>query len=411
MAGMFYSLQEAAQKLNKTEEQLKQIVKEGKLREFRDGSNLLFRIDEVNALAAEMGIAEPQQQPESTPPSTEPQKSAEQPPQNQTEEELSLADENSQQQEPADEQQKMPPESQPEEHKQPHTPPSQEPDEELKLADQETQLADEQPPDIAELGTGEETALAGQADTDLDLAGDDTDHTAPALDETILETTGKDEAEKTSFDDDLTATSDETALGQLSEQESSSDEMSLENIDDDVNLDASGSGSGLLDLSLQADDTSLGGILDEIYTPEGEAQESTAEGDIEESLESQPTIAEEAAAPAATLRHHYVEPEPDAMSNALGIMMFIPLLLVIYTIVVLVAEFTGMAPAILGKIHTFKGPYQIPLIWYIVAGSAGLAAITAGAGAAMSGSPKTRKPRAKKQKSSKKKKPPKNKSK
>ena len=34
---------------------------------------------------------------------------------------------------------------------------------------------------------------------------------------------------------------------------------------DDINLDSFGSGSGLLDLSLQADDTSLGGILDEIY--------------------------------------------------------------------------------------------------------------------------------------------------
>ena len=44
MAGMFYSLQEAAEKLNKTEEELKQIVKEGKLREFRDGPNLLFKV-------------------------------------------------------------------------------------------------------------------------------------------------------------------------------------------------------------------------------------------------------------------------------------------------------------------------------------------------------------------------------
>jgi hypothetical protein len=46
-------------------------------------------------------------------------------------------------------------------------------------------------------------------------------------------------------------------------------EASLEEIEDDVNLDSFGSGSGLLDLSLQADDTSLGGILDEIYTTEG----------------------------------------------------------------------------------------------------------------------------------------------
>ena len=42
MAGMFYSLKEAAKKLGKTEDQVKQWAKEDKLREFRDGSNLLF---------------------------------------------------------------------------------------------------------------------------------------------------------------------------------------------------------------------------------------------------------------------------------------------------------------------------------------------------------------------------------
>ena len=53
MAGMFYSLKEAAQRLGVTEDQVKQLAKENKLREFRDGSNLLFKIEEVNALLAE----------------------------------------------------------------------------------------------------------------------------------------------------------------------------------------------------------------------------------------------------------------------------------------------------------------------------------------------------------------------
>ena len=53
MAGMFYSLKETAQKLGLTEDAVKQLAEEGKLREFRDGSNLLFKIDEVNALLAE----------------------------------------------------------------------------------------------------------------------------------------------------------------------------------------------------------------------------------------------------------------------------------------------------------------------------------------------------------------------
>src|SRR4030042_1508020 len=68
MAGMFYSLREAAEKLNLNEDQLKEFVQEGKLREFRDGPNLLFKIDEVEALipqveeetAMELEIPEPE---------------------------------------------------------------------------------------------------------------------------------------------------------------------------------------------------------------------------------------------------------------------------------------------------------------------------------------------------------------
>jgi hypothetical protein len=64
MAGMFYSLQEAVEKLNKTEDELKQIVKEGKLREFRDGPNLLFKVEEVEALMSDTGVMPSEQAPE-----------------------------------------------------------------------------------------------------------------------------------------------------------------------------------------------------------------------------------------------------------------------------------------------------------------------------------------------------------
>jgi len=64
MAGMFYSLEEAAEKLNKTQEELKQIVKEGKLREFRDGPSLLFKVEEVEALMSDMSVTEPEEIPE-----------------------------------------------------------------------------------------------------------------------------------------------------------------------------------------------------------------------------------------------------------------------------------------------------------------------------------------------------------
>jgi len=56
MSGMFYSLQEAARRLNKTTEELKEIVKQGKLREFRDGSNVAVKVDEVEALVSKGDI-------------------------------------------------------------------------------------------------------------------------------------------------------------------------------------------------------------------------------------------------------------------------------------------------------------------------------------------------------------------
>jgi len=53
MAAMFYTLKEAVQRLNTTEAELKAMVEQGKLREFRDGLDRLFRVDEVEAIAPE----------------------------------------------------------------------------------------------------------------------------------------------------------------------------------------------------------------------------------------------------------------------------------------------------------------------------------------------------------------------
>ena len=59
MAGMFYSLKEAAERLNRTEDELRALAKQGRIREFRDGSELLFRVNEVDALIPETVNAEP----------------------------------------------------------------------------------------------------------------------------------------------------------------------------------------------------------------------------------------------------------------------------------------------------------------------------------------------------------------
>ncbi len=56
MAGMFCSIEEAARILGKTEQELKEMVKQGLLREFRDGPTLLLKVDEIEEVARREGI-------------------------------------------------------------------------------------------------------------------------------------------------------------------------------------------------------------------------------------------------------------------------------------------------------------------------------------------------------------------
>jgi hypothetical protein len=328
MAGMFYSIKEVSEKLGKSEDEIRQIVKSGRLREFRDGPNLLFKVDEVNSLMSDTSLAQTKK------PADKPAE-----PQGEEAEEILLA---------------------------PETPePSVKGDDDLLLTDADTQIVDE---GIKVLG-------------DTDTAGKGSDETFKGLDETPV-SPGK--------------------------------EASLEEIEKDVSLDTFGSGSGLLDLSLQADDTSLGGILDEIYTPGGEgkapaAGEDAAEPAPEAAAESAEIAAEadqmisdahfpEAQpAPALAAAMAYAEPEPDAMSNALGVMLFIPLIAVIYTAIVAIAGFSGMTPAILKMTQDF--------IWYIVIGMAVAAGLIAVVGMVMGGEKKPKAPKAPKPEKVKKEKP------
>jgi hypothetical protein len=53
MAKMFYTLDEAKTALGKSEEEIKQYAREGRLREFRDGPRLMFKADQVEQLRSE----------------------------------------------------------------------------------------------------------------------------------------------------------------------------------------------------------------------------------------------------------------------------------------------------------------------------------------------------------------------
>jgi hypothetical protein len=54
MAKMFYKTEEAAAKLSVSVDQLKDLVTQNKLREFRDGANVMFKVDQVDRLANDM---------------------------------------------------------------------------------------------------------------------------------------------------------------------------------------------------------------------------------------------------------------------------------------------------------------------------------------------------------------------
>ncbi len=54
MAKMFYTLEEAQTALSRSEEEIKQFAREGRLREFRDGPRLMFKADQVEQLKSEL---------------------------------------------------------------------------------------------------------------------------------------------------------------------------------------------------------------------------------------------------------------------------------------------------------------------------------------------------------------------
>ena len=366
MAGMFYSLQEVAEKLKKTEEQIREIVKEGRLREFRDGANLLFKVDEVERLASETGIVE----------SPESSDTAEA-----EDIEMSLAPD----------------------------------DQQVQLSDSDDIFADEnedtsvlpieqaEPTDKDDISlvvdTTDQTSDVNEltdSDTIIDKSGID-------IAETGIDASGQSSAEEL-FEDtiaqaeppvdeqaddiltetDITEGAEGTSLegfeDLLGETKTSGAEPSLEEIEDDVSLDSFGSGSGLLDLSLQADDTSLGGILDEIYTSDDEADQASPTLGSEAGIvadDDQMFPETDQPATAAVLRTTF-EPAPDTLSNAFGFMLILPILAVIYTAIVTVAGFNGVVPVILDKIKIAN------IFWYILGGLSVAAAVILVIGFSMS---------------------------
>jgi len=422
---MFYSIKEVSEKLGKSEDEIRELVKAGRLREFRDGPNLLFKVDEVTSLMSDSGVMASREEADSTS-SPQAETPAEPVLEEEPAEELTPTPETETPVEPTLEAEpQVETSAEPVLEEEPAEEPTPAPEAEIPV--EPTLEAEPQAEAPAEPAL-ETPAPAGDTDTqapqteaeaeEILLAPETPDKSGGEIQLTDADTQIVDEGIKVLGDSDTAGalggdTGGETFKG-LTGTPAAGKEASLEEIEKDVSLDTFGSGSGLLDLSLQADDTSLGGILDEIYTtPGGEAPaaEAPAAGGgsasaLEVAAEADQILAEGqfpemAAAPAVGAPLAYAEPTPDAMSNAMGVMLFLPLIAVIYTAIVAVAGFSNMMPTIL---KTAQG-----YIWYITGGLIVVSLLIAGVGSTMGGEKKPRAPKVKKQKPPKvkKEKPPK----
>ncbi len=195
----FYSMEEVCEKLGKTQDQVKSLVREGALREFRDAGKVFFKAEDIDKLAASRGGLSSED----------------------TGEILLEA--------------------------------APEPEPEL--------------PSLADSSGG--TSIIGLEP----LPEDEPEEQKKKKEDTVITASGIGVFD----DDELEIDADPMAKTQITSGA----------VDDQVTLESAGSGSGLLDLAREADDTALGAdLLDEIYPGEEEAAAPAARA---------PAAAEEAA--------------------------------------------------------------------------------------------------------------------
>lgn len=252
MAKMFYSLEETCEKLSMSEDQIKDLVRQARLREFRDAGKVNYKVEEVDALvsniAADSGAGP------------------------------KAADSGSG---------------------------------ELVL-----EPAEESTIDLAMGSTGDMLSLE-EVDADETTAGQEGEK---KKDDTVVTSVGI-----SVFDEEEDVEGVADPLAQTVVSGASAGGLGIEGV---------GSGSGLLDLTRESDDTSLGAeLLDEIYPEEsgsaavemGEATRAGLEeaiggtpagGDIFEASRIAESVPEPAAPPSAAVEAP-VETGPDPLSNGL----------------------------------------------------------------------------------------------
>jgi len=329
MAEKYYSLEEVMEKLVKSEEQIRQLVEDGKLHEFREEGNVLYKAEEVEVFSedTEVGI----------------------------EEDFTLEIDG-------------------------------EEGSSIELLLEATSGTESSSVPVEETG-GVEFEASGveleASEVELESGGVELESDAAELvsdisaEMDISELSSADTSIGTTGINVLGDTDDEYKLASDSKGETVGADgegtgTGLADLDADINMDSIGSGSGLLDLSLQADDTSLGAVLDDILPAGGEEEEAPLTPEETNMAEEADKIFEEAepsediqsvSEPAVTAQ--YFEPAADSLSNACGIMLIIPFLALIYAVIVVITGLRDISPGILKIME--GAMYGMATIW-IVAG-------------------------------------------
>jgi len=287
MAKMFYTRSEVQQKLGLTEEQVKQLVMEGHLREFHDNANVMYKVDEVDNLDLSGAVGAIDSPSDSSDP--------------------------------------------------------------LSLSGSDFDLAPTEPENKPE-------PLPG------DAMGSTTGRKSESGDQISLEDSkaagsGKDDTVITSHGAKVLDDSDElTLVDPLAQTQLAQDLEGME-------LDSGSSGSGLLDLSREADDTSLGAeLLEEIYPgSDEEALETQLPTQLDMPSTSETTGIGELRASMPMTVYAQAEEVYDPTSAAFGVMLIVPFVVLVYLAFVTSASIAEVQPKLLQGIGS--------IIWYVMGGA------------------------------------------
>ncbi len=382
MAEKFYTLDQAVEKLAKSKEEITNLVKEGKLREFRDGNKPFYKIEDVDAIATS-GKSGPVNLHDSLEISIDESG------------EVSLAPE--------------------------------ELDVLMGTGDKklETNFQLDETGELLGDEKLDETPLAGTKSSGSDVLLSPAETAGPAsatgsgisLDGSQGPDTSSGDTKIAAGGDTINVLSDSDTGYKISDdasgdtkvfdkqpkpldQKGSLDDGSIARLDEDINLEGAGSGSGLLDLSLQADDTSLGAVLDDIYPENAGAQAPSIDQTppLPSMMEEAPAVEDDkmfqappqdvvdvpddisaVQQPIPVGAAIAYEAPADTTSNVFGALLFIPFVVLVYSVIVVIAGYKPINLPVVSAVG--------PIIWYVAAGLAG-ATILGVLTASVAGAPK-----------------------